>query len=96
MDVVCDARTVLVAEGLPWFARFDSLQDVLNMLIEDNFSEPVIVPNVGSPNRKYFTGHIARQLGQGQMAVQLIAEAEAAYEKIHSTVLAPRGRRKSR
>jgi len=89
-DVVSDARSVLVADGLPWFARLDSLHDVFDMLIEDVPSELAIGPGIGSPNWKYFTGHIARQLGKREMADGLIAEAEAAYKEIHSKYLSPR------
>jgi hypothetical protein len=52
LDVLADARSVLLGLGLPWFRRFDSDDDVLRLLVESDESEEVFgIGAPGSPAR---------------------------------------------
>lgn len=85
-ETLSDARRVLELEGLPWFRKFESLEGVLRLLLEED-NLPDVHAAQGSPARKYLIGHIARSLGRTDIADPMIAEAESELETIRSQIL---------
>jgi hypothetical protein len=83
LETLADARAVILNDGLPWFAKSLSLEEVLRSLLED--------PN-RSPIRKHMIGHIAKSLGLDELADPMIAEAGAELRKIVSGTKTTRGR----
>jgi len=77
LEVLADARTVLTQDGLPWFDKFVSLEEVLRLLISEDSRPPI---------RKHMIGHIARALGRNELADAMIAEAERELEAIRRPV----------
>ncbi len=71
-----DSRTAIVREGLPWFDRFQSLESVLALLM-DQEQLPEVYATRTSPARKRMIGYIARRIGRIDIAQPLIAEAES-------------------
>jgi hypothetical protein len=84
LETLADARTRIEKEGLPWFDRFKSLEEVLHLLMEHD-QLPEVHASRSSPARKYMTGHIAKSLRKPE-ASQIIAEAEAELEAIRVRV----------
>jgi hypothetical protein len=82
---MADARTVLEREGLPWFMRFESLEEVLRLLMEQE-ELPEVLATRRSPTRKHMTGHIARSLGITEISTPMIAESESELEAINLQV----------
>jgi hypothetical protein len=81
-----DARVVLQGEGLPWFEKFQSLEDVLHLLMgEGQLPDVYAAPH--SPARKYMIGHIAHSLGHTEIAEPMIAEANCELEAIKSQMM---------
>lgn len=92
--VLADVRESFTQRGLPWFARFAALRDVLRCLREEEMSEEWFGPGaLDSPNRRWHTGHVARALGEDRLADQLIADAEAELELIRVQISQVRKRR---
>jgi hypothetical protein len=72
-----DSRTSITREGLPWFARFESLESVLKLLMEQD--QLLDVSGVGtrtSPARKRTAGYIANAIGRSDIGERLVEEAE--------------------
>ncbi|HLJ48867.1 MAG TPA: DUF4304 domain-containing protein [Bryobacteraceae bacterium] len=76
-----DSRSAIVQEGLPWFARFESLEYVLSLLM-DHEELPEVYATRNSPARKRMIGYVARRLGRTDLAEPLIAEAESDFKAI--------------
>jgi hypothetical protein len=81
LETLADARTLLQNEGLPWFDRFKSLEEVLRLLMEQE-QLPEVLATRRSPARKNMIGHIARSLGKIEISEPMIAEAESEFEAI--------------
>jgi hypothetical protein len=74
LDVVADARSTILQDGLSWFRRFDSDDEVLRRLIEDDGSEALF--GIGarwSPHRKLLIGRLAVAVGQEELGLRLLA-----------------------
>ena len=85
LEIMADARTVLEREGLPWFKRFESLKEVLRLLMEEE-ELPEVMATRRSPARRHTIGHIARSLGIAEIATPMIAESESEQEAIRLKV----------
>ncbi len=88
-----DSRTAMVREGLPWFNRFESLEYVLSLLMEQE-ELPEVHATRNSTARKHMIGYVARRLGYDGLADRLIAEAESEDRKILEIVKGVERRRK--
>jgi len=79
LDVLADAREVLKSEGLPWFDQFNSLERVMDQLIEE---ERLLNESTSrsSPMAKHIIGHIARHLGVEDVAESMMAAAASQFE----------------
>ena len=75
-ETLSDALAVLEQEGLPWFKKFESLEEVLRLLMERE-ELPEVMATRSSPGRKHMIGHIARSLGMAEIANPIIAESES-------------------
>jgi hypothetical protein len=78
-----DTRTAIVREGLPWFHRFESLEYVLSLLMDDEE-----LPEVcgSSSTRKHMIGFVARALGRSDVAEAFVVEAESELKVIRELV----------
>ena len=81
-----DSRTAIVKEGLPWLDRFESLESVLRLLMEQE-QLPEVYATRTSPARKRMIGYIARRIGRIDIAEPLIAEAESEMKRLRDHVL---------
>ena len=79
-----DSRMAIVREGLPWFSRFESLEDVLTRLTEAEELREVHTTRT-SPARRRMIGYLARRLGLAG-ADQMIAEAESELKEMMDQV----------
>jgi hypothetical protein len=95
LEMLSDARTRIEQDGLPWFERFKSMEDVLRLLM-DKDELPEVYAKRSSPARKYMIGHVANGLGKVEIAGPMIAEAEKELEAIRVRVLSVGGSRKPR
>jgi len=96
LEVAGDARTVLLRDGLPWFERLVSFEEVMRTLTEDDERSDTAFGfgTRGSPAWKFQIGHVARILGRREFADQMIHEAEAALAKIAELFRPPKRRKK--
>ncbi len=76
LECLDDSRAAIVREGLPWFDRFQSLEFVLGLLMEEERLPEVSAART-SPARKRMIGYVARGLGRAEFGERLIAEAES-------------------
>ena len=90
--VVADARTVLEREGLSWFAKHQSMEYVLEVLLAGGHV-PQFYSAVDSPVGKHVIGHLAHSLGRHDIAVQMLADADSEFKSIEAR-FAPFRRRK--
>lgn len=88
-----DSRAAIEREGLPWFDRFQSLESVLALLMEQE-ELPEVYATRTSPARKRMIGYIARRLGRTDLADSLIAEAEFELKEFAERVFSVRRGRK--
>jgi hypothetical protein len=95
LETLADARAVLQHDGLPWFSRFRSLEEVLRLLMEQD-ELPEVYATRQSPARKYMIGYIARSLGMTEFAEPLIVQAENELDAIKAKILSIGRRQKSR
>lgn len=89
-----DSRTAIEREGFPWFDRFQSLESVLALLMQQE-QLPDVYAAPTSPARKRMIGYIARRLGRTGLADPLIAEAESELKAI-GELTSSLGRRRNR
>lgn len=78
LDVVADARSVILRDGISWLCRFENDDELLRTLIEDDESEALF--GIGarwSPNRKLLIGRLASAMGQGEIGERVLREGEA-------------------
>jgi len=76
-DVIEDAKKTILENGMPWFNRFNDLNEVLRTLQEDTESNEE-TSGFGanpSPNRHFMTGYVAFSLGKTQLAADHIQKA---------------------
>lgn len=75
MPAVLDATHALVNQGLPWFERFASYEELLRTLLEDGESMEIAwgFGNQPSPIRAFLTGYTALALGRRAMAREYLA-----------------------
>jgi hypothetical protein len=88
-----DSRTAIVRDGLPWFRRFESLEYVLSLLM-DQEDLPEVYATRTSPARKRMIGYVGRRLGRADLADPLIADAESEFKAIGEQVYSIGRRRK--
>ena len=88
-----DSRAAIVREGLPWFNRFESMESVLSLLM-DQEKLPEVHATRTSPARKRMIGYVARGVGRDDLADALIVEAESEIKKIAERVYPIGSRRK--
>jgi hypothetical protein len=93
LETIADASVVLRRDGLPWFDRFRSLDEVLRLLQQEDL--PEVYARRHSPMRKYMIGYIALELGRTEVAEPMISEATRELEAIKSQVYSVGKRRKS-
>ena len=65
LDVLADARSVILRDGIVWFRRFDADEEVFHTLVEENESDQLF--GIGarwSPRRKVLIGRFAVSTGQ--------------------------------
>ena len=72
-----DVRMVLIRDGIPWFARFSTPDDVYNILVanEEQMDSLWGFGRPGSPIRRYFLGYAARAAGRHEEARLNLASA---------------------
>lgn len=83
LDVLADARSILLSDGLSWFHRFDSDDEVLRTLTQDDESESLF--GIGarwSPRRKVLIGRFAVAVGQEELGLRVLREGEAEMRSI--------------
>ncbi len=80
-----DSRTALDRDGLPWFDRFDSMELVLSLLV-DQEQLPEVLAARNSPARNRMIGYIAQSIGRTDLAGELISKAESEIQAIHARV----------
>jgi hypothetical protein len=85
LEALSDARTKIEEEGLPWFGRFESMEQVFRLLMEQD-QLPEVYATRSSPARKWMIGHVAKSLGKAEIAGPMITEAEAELEAIRVRV----------
>lgn len=89
LQCIDDSRTAILQEGLPWFDRFQSLEFVLALLMDqDNL--PEVFCTRTSTIRKRMIGYIARRIGRADIAEPLIEEAESELKAIMDLTLSTR------
>lgn len=83
LDVVDDARRVLLSEGMGWFDRLSGLDQVLELLVNHDETDDLFgIGAKWSPQRKLFIGRAAVAMGQEELRVRVLREAEAEVESI--------------
>jgi hypothetical protein len=78
LDVIADARSVILRDGISWFRRFDSDDEVFRTLTEDDEGETLF--GIGarrSPRRKVLIGRFAVAIGQEELGLRVLREGEA-------------------
>ena len=75
VEGITDARNQIENDGLLWFDQFQSMEDVLRLLMEQD-DLPEVQATKTSPARKFIVGHIAKSLGK-PVGPTLVAEAES-------------------
>ena len=93
LETITDARLKIQQEGLPWFDEFQSLEEVLRLLLKEE-DLPWVHARSHSPARKYMIGHLARSLGRTDIATPMIEEADRELEAIRVNILSVGRRRK--
>ena len=83
LEVLNDARTALLADGLIWFNRFSELSELLRILVDENESDCLFgIGSRWSPRRKLLIGRATVATGDEEMGLRFIREAEAELESI--------------
>src|ERR1039458_9641155 len=93
LETITDARLKIQQVGLPWFDEFQSLEEVLRLLLKEE-DLPWVHARSHSPARKYMIGHLARSLGRTDIATPMIEEADRELEAIRVNILSVGRRRK--
>ena len=81
LECIENSRKALERDGLPWFARFDSLEVVLTEL--QRVDSPAILPALDSPIWRRMIGYAARRLGrsEGEAELKAIFDKFGAFKK---------------
>jgi hypothetical protein len=83
LEVLDDARRVLLLEGMAWFDRFSELDHVLEILVHEDEDDTLF--GIGarwSPHRKLLIGRAAVATGQEELGLRVLGEAEAELQSI--------------
>ena len=83
LEVLDDARQVLLLDGMAWFARFSELDHVLEILVHEDEDETLFgIGAKWSPHRKLLIGRVAVATGQEELGLRVLGEAEAELRSI--------------
>ena len=76
-EVIENAKKEILENGLPWFSRFNDLNEVLRTLQEDSETNEGTsgFGTKASPSRHFMTGYVAKSLGKPQLAFEHIQQA---------------------
>lgn len=78
LEVLDDARNVLLLDGMPWFDRLSELTHVLEILVHEDENDTLFgIGGKWSPHRKLLIGRAALATGQEDLGVRVLGEAEA-------------------
>ena len=83
LDVLADARSVILRDGISWFHRFDNDDEVFRTLTEDDEGDALF--GIGarwSPLRKVLIGRFAVAFGQEELGLRVRREGEAEMRSI--------------
>jgi len=75
--VIQDVKNQLITQGLPWFERFENMNEVMRTLLEDreDLNGTDGFGRNPSPIRSYLTGYIALSMGDYELAKKALNEA---------------------
>lgn len=83
LEVLDDARRVLLRDGMAWFDRLSELRSVFDILVQEDQQETFF--GIGarwSPHRKLLIGRAAVALGEEELGLRVLREAEAEMQGI--------------
>ena len=84
LEVLDDARQVLLHDGMAWFNRFADLNFVLDTLVRADEDESLFgIGAKWSPHRKLLIGRAAAATGNEELGLRVLREAEAEMRSIH-------------
>ena len=83
LEVLDDARRVLLVGGMAWFERLSELPQVLEILVHENETDTLFgIGAKWSPHRKLLIGRAAVATGQEELGLRILREADAELESI--------------
>lgn len=83
LEVLDDARRVLLCDGMGWFDGFSDLSHVLEILVHEDERDTLFgIGAKWSPRRKLLIGRAAVATGQQELGLRVLKEAEAEMESI--------------
>ena len=83
LEVLDDARRVLLLDGMSWFDRLSELRSVLDILVHEDQQETLFgIGAKWSPHRKLLIGRAAVALGEEELGLRVLSEAEAELKSI--------------
>ena len=69
-EVIDDAKSAIVSKGLPWFDRFNDLEEVMRVLLVDGEKDASGIGTKVSPIRNYLIGYSALALNNTSAATE--------------------------
>jgi len=83
LEVIDDARRVLLANGIAWFDSLSELSHILEILVQENESDTLFgIGAKWSPHRKLLIGRAAVATGQEELGLRILSAAEAELQSI--------------
>jgi len=83
LDVLDDARRVVLSNGISWFDHFSQPGEVLRTLAEVNEDDSLFgIGAKWSPRRKLLIGRAAVHAGEQELGLRVLREAEAEMQSI--------------
>jgi hypothetical protein len=87
LDVLGDARSVILRDGISWFHRFDNDNEVFRTLTDDDEDEALFgIGSRWSTRRKVLIGRFAVAIGQEELGQRVLREGEAEMRSIRLQV----------
>ena len=78
LNVLADARSVILRDGMSWFQKFDNDDEVFRTLTEGDESDALFgIGAQWSPRRKVLIGRFAVAIGQKELGLRVLREGEA-------------------
>lgn len=83
LEVLADARKVLLFDGMAWFDRFSELSQVFDTLVHEDEHDGLLgIGAKWSPQRKLLIGRAAVATGQEELGLRILGEADAEMRNI--------------